>query len=88
MSNETVKFIQTNDFNMSCSELQAELKLLGTKFSKSKEQSGISSENIAMAIFYWPGIISNELQSSRNKNSIQDRVSHITPIYESKCANK
>ena len=85
VTNETVDFIQKDDYGMSCSELKNELSSLGVSFEYNEDQSGFSVENIIMAIVYWPGIFYNEGQASINKESIEDRISHLTAIYETKC---
>lgn len=86
VSNKAIQTVQTGDDQKSCPELKAELMQLGTKFDDAKEDSGVTGKNVGLAILFWPGIIVNEVRASKNQDSIDKRLSHLTSIYNGKCS--
>ena len=38
---------------------------------------GLTGKNVALGIFFWPGIIVNENQSKKNASSVNDRIAHL-----------
>lgn len=85
VSNKTIQTVQLGDENKSCPELKSELQTLGVKFEEAKDDSGVTGKNVALAIFFWPGIIVNESQAGKNQESIDRRVTHLSGLYNSKC---
>lgn len=88
VSNRAVQTVQPDDYNKSCEALQYELKQLGATFENVKDDSGVTSKNVGLALIFWPGIIVNEVRSSKNQDSISDRVTHLSSLYSSKCLDK
>ena len=87
VSNKVVQTVQTGDDSKQCPELKAELSQLGTKFDDAKEDSGVTGKNVGLAIIFWPGIIFNEVRASKNQDSIDKRLGHLTTLYNSKCSS-
>jgi hypothetical protein len=85
VSNKSVQTVQVGDENKSCDQLQAELAQLGVTFEEVKDDSGVTGKNVGLAIVFWPGIIVNEVRSNKNEDSISDRITHLTTIYNRKC---
>ena len=85
VSNKTIQTVQIGDEEKSCPELKSELQTLGVKFEEAKDESGVTGKNVALAIFFWPGIIVNESQAGKNQESIDRRVTHLSGLYNSKC---
>lgn len=85
VSNQAVQTVQVSDVNLSCPALQAELTQLGAKFENVKDDSGVTGKNIGLALVFWPGIIVNEVRSSKNQDSIDSRITHLSGLYNGKC---
>ena len=88
VSNQTVQTVETEDFDKNCEQLKYELTQLGAKFKEVEDDSGFTGKNVALGLFFWPGIFVNEGQSSRNQDSINDRIEHLNKIYMEKCVGK
>ena len=85
VSNKAIQTVQPGDDAKSCGQLQNELASLGVEFEEAKDDSGVTGKNVGMAILFWPGIIVNEVRASKNQDSIDARVTHLSRIYNSKC---
>ncbi|HIN83173.1 MAG TPA: hypothetical protein EYN01_09635 [Chromatiales bacterium] len=85
VSNQSVQTIQMGDTIKSCPTIKSELTRLGAKFDDAKEDSGVTGKNVGLAIVFWPGIIVNEVRASKNQDSIDDRVAHLSNIYNERC---
>ena len=58
---------------------------LGVQFEDTKDDSGLTGKNVALGLFFWPGIIVNERQAKANSKSVNDRITHLNRIYSKKC---
>ena len=88
VSNQTLRTVEPRDYDMNCDQLKYELTGLGAKFDDAEDDSGLTGKNVALGIFFWPGIIVNERQAGRNEDSINDRVIHLNTLYVDKCVGK
>lgn len=88
VSNKAVQTIQAGDDEKSCDTLQTELIELGVRFEEAKDESGVTGKNAGLLILFWPGIIVNEVRANKNQDSIDDRVSYLTNIYNEKCSTE
>ena len=87
VSNRAIQTVQPDDYAKSCETLKFELQQLGATFEESKDESGVTAKNVGLALVFWPGIIVNEVRSNKNQDSISDRVTHLSSLYNEKCAN-
>ena len=76
---------QYDDEEKNCNQLKFELSSLGVQFEDAKDDSGLTGKNVALGIFFWPGIIVNERQAKANSKSVNDRITHLNRIYSKKC---
>ena len=88
VSNQTIQTVQTDDFDKNCEQLKSELTELGAQFKEAEDDSGLTGKNVALGIFFWPGILVNESRSDRNQDSINDRVEHLNKLYVQKCVGQ
>jgi hypothetical protein len=88
VSNRAMQTVQPDDYNKSCETLQYELKQLGATFEDAKDDSGVTAKNVGLALVFWPGIIVNEVRSNKNQDSISDRVTHLSSLYNRKCLSE
>lgn len=85
VSNEAVQTVQAGDYDKSCEALKFELDQMGAKFEDVKDDSGLTGKNVGLAVVFWPGIIVNEVRSNKNQDSVSDRVTHLSNLYQMKC---
>ena len=85
VSNTAVKTIQPTDYDLGCDALKYELAELGVKFEEAKDDSGFTGKNVGMAILFWPGIFVNESRAGKNQSSIDNRITHLSGLYNTKC---
>ena len=85
VSNEAVQTVQAGDYDKSCEALKFELDQMGAKFEEVKDDSGLTGKNVGLAVVFWPGIIVNEVRSNKNQDSVSDRVTHLSNLYQMKC---
>ena len=85
VSNSAVRAILPSDYDMSCASLKYELADLGVKFEEAKDDSGFTGKNVGMALLFWPGIFVNESRAGKNQSSLDNRISHLSILYNEKC---
>ena len=85
VSDQKIQVAQYDDGTKNCEQLKYELNTLGVTFDDVKDDSGLTGKNVALGIFFWPGIIVNEQTSKRNASSVNDRIGHLNKIYADKC---
>ena len=85
VSNEAVQTVQAGDYDKSCEALKFELDQMGAKFEEVKDDSGLTGKNVGLAVVFWPGIIVNEVRANKNQDSVSDRVTHLSNLYQMKC---
>ena len=85
VQNRAVQTVEARDFQLNCEQLQYELAQLGAEFDEAADESGATGKNIALGIFFWPGVIVNEVRTNKNQDSISDRVDHLSDLYQDKC---
>ena len=88
VTNRSVQTVKPTDYNLTCEQLQEEMVALGVTFGEAEEDSGVTGENVAMAVVFWPGILVNESRAQRNQESIQSRIDHLGSLYGQKCVQK
>jgi hypothetical protein len=79
------RLFRWGDNQKSCEALQFELSQLGASFEESKDESGLTGKNVGLALVFWPGIIVNEVRTNKNQDSINNRINHLTGLYQNKC---
>ena len=85
VSNQAVQTVQAGDYEKSCEALKFELDQMGAKFEEVKDDSGLTGKNVGLAVVFWPGIIVNEVRANKNQDSVSDRVTHLSNLYQMKC---
>ena len=88
VSTKTIQTVQSADYEMNCDQLKYELTNLGAKFKDAEGDSGPTGKNIATGLLFWPGVLVNVNQTSRNIDSINDRIVHINNLYSKKCVGR
>lgn len=87
VSNSAVRAVQPSDYNLSCDSLKYELADLGAKFEEAK-MILVYRKECWNSLTFWPGILVNESRSGKNQSSIDNRISHLSILYNEKCGDK
>lgn len=88
VSKQTVSTAQTHDQNFTCAELKTEIaKMEGLK-DDFEDDSGLTGKNVGLAVLFWPGIIVNEMNATKNVDSVNDRIEHLNGLYYQKCTGE
>ena len=85
VGDQQIMVTEYDDEEKNCSQLKFELSNLGVQFQDAKDDSGLTGKNVALGLFFWPGIIVNERQAKANSKSVNDRITHLNRIYSKKC---
>lgn len=59
---------------MSCAEMQAEYTKLQSVRAEAESKSGVSKENVAWAILFWPGAVFNEMDNRDVMTKVDTRM--------------
>lgn len=72
------------DSQLTCSELTFEITRTKELREEAQSNKGISAQNVAWAIFFWPGIFANEVSNAEAIRAADDRLRHLHRYYEEK----
>ena len=84
VSRQTIPEATIHDGAMSCAELETEATAMGGEIKSREGTSGLTGKNVVAAVIFWPGIIVNEVNSSRNVADARARSEHLTKLYYDK----
>lgn len=77
------------DKELSCSALHAEIKEVEDIKAKIEANRGFSGRNVALALFFWPGIVINEVTGSTAESEANSRLVALKNLYfENNCSAK
>ena len=88
VTRQTIPEATIYDAGMTCAELEAEAVSMGGEVKEREKTSGITGKNVVSGLLFWPGIILNEVNSSRNVSDAQARADHLTRLYYDKDCHK
>lgn len=74
----------TPDSDLSCSDISQQLIKAATVRSEAQGNKGVSGQNIAWGLLFWPGIFLNEANNNQTIQKIDDRVSTLNRLYTAK----
>ena len=72
------------DARLSCSEIEYELQKTRSARSEAQDNRGVSGQNVAWALFFWPGIIGNEISNADAIQAADDRIFYLSNLYDEK----
>ena len=75
------------DSELSCLEIKAEIARAQDARTQAQNNKGVSGQNVAWFLFFWPGIIGNELNNSQVIQKADERIGQMNQAYTAKnCA--
>lgn len=72
------------DEGLSCSELAFEIERTQDLREEAQSNKGVSGQNVAWALLFWPGIFANEVSNNDAIDAADDRLRNLYRIYEEK----
>lgn len=84
VSTSTVSASQVNDQDLTCDSIATRIGEVDAARSFAKSKRGVSSENVAAALFFWPALIANNSNTTRMINSMDARSETLNGLYQGK----
>jgi len=72
------------DSELSCDELAVEITKTRSLKAEAQSNKGLSGQNVAWAIFFWPAIFANESNNSEAIRAADERLVHLYRYYDEK----
>jgi hypothetical protein len=83
-TSEKVQSTQMGDNDLSCKELQAEMKKLDDSQKQVEDKKGANGTNVAAAVFWLPGLAYTYYDAGQATDAINARRSHLVEIFQNK----
>ncbi len=77
------------DAELSCGEIRGEIARAQEARAQAQSNKGVSAQNVAWALLFWPGIVGNELSNSQVIQAADQRIAQMNQAYTAKrCATQ
>lgn len=87
-TSQKIQVEQIGDNELSCGELQQELKRLDQSQADIDSKKGLTGTNVAAALFWLPGLAYTYYDAGQATELIMARKSHISSLYDKKKCTK
>ena len=74
----------TADARLTCTEIASQSAEVRTILRDIDEKTGLSGRNIAMGLFFWPGIIVNQMNAGDARKAATERMAVLTDLAKQK----
>jgi hypothetical protein len=76
------------DADLSCAEIRGELNRAQQARRDAQSNKGVSAQNVAWFLIFWPGIAANEITNSDVIRRADERIATLNQVYARKgCRN-
>lgn len=75
---------QVNDYQLSCSQLKAQIAEAEEFEQKARAERKVTGKNVAAAVFFWPALIGTYANTEEAINAAKERQTILTEIYQKK----
>lgn len=72
------------DAALSCAEIRGELARAREARAEAQSQKGLSAQNVAWFVVFWPGIIGNEYNNTLVIQKADERAAQLNTLYSKK----
>jgi hypothetical protein len=83
-TSEKIQSVQIGDNDLSCKEIQAEMKKLDDSQAQVESKKGATGTNVAAAIAWLPGLAYTYYDAGQATDAINARRSHMAELFQSK----
>lgn len=74
----------TTDNRLTCTEIATQTAEVKTVLREIDDKTGLSGRNIAMGLFFWPGIIVNQMNAGDARKAATERLSVLAGLAKDK----
>jgi hypothetical protein len=74
----------TTDARLTCTEIASQSAEVKTILRDIDDKTGLSGRNIAMGLFFWPGIIVNQMNAGDARKAATERMAVLTDLAKQK----
>ena len=79
-SHPSVEVSQRGDGNLSCMDIAAETAEIRGILRDIDDKTGLSGRNVAMGIFFWPGIVVNQMNAGDAREAANARLAVLAQL--------
>tara|TARA_B110000211_G_C13802180_1_gene431046 strand:+ start:152 stop:469 length:318 start_codon:yes stop_codon:yes gene_type:complete len=83
-SHQNVVPVQPTDNRLSCTDIAAELAEVRGVLRNIDDKTGMSGRNIAMGVFFWPGIVVNQMNAGDAREAANSRLAVLSTLKSKK----
>ena len=83
-SHTQVPVQKLHDDKLSCTEIATEVAEINMILRDIDDKTGMSGRNVAMGVFFWPGIVVNQMNASDARKAAQERLVRLHSLSEAK----
>jgi|GEM_PF-1476154 hypothetical protein len=77
------------DHALTCTDISVEMGEVEKVLSEINENTGVSGRNVGMALFFWPGVLVNQMNAGDARKMASERMSVLANLKEKKnCAQE
>ena len=80
----TTQVVQSGDNRMSCTDIAAEMAEVRGVLRDVDDKTGLSGRNVAMGIFFWPGIVVNQMNAGDARDAANARLQELSRLKSDK----
>lgn len=71
---------ETTDDRLTCAEIAAQSAQVKAVLNDIDQKTGVSGRNVAMGLFFWPGIIVNQMNAGDARRAANDRLAVLNDL--------
>jgi|TARA_B110000908_G_C9948391_1_gene311384 hypothetical protein len=73
-THQNVKVVKPTDDKLSCSDIASEFAEINGVLKSIDDKTGLSGRNVAMGIFFWPGVVVNQMNAGDAREAANNRL--------------
>ena len=79
-SHTNVDVIKPADDKLSCSDISAEIAEINGIMRDIDDKTGWSGRNVAMGVFFWPGVVVNQMNAGDAREAANNRLKVLADL--------
>jgi len=83
-SHPNVAVVKPADDKLSCTDITAEMTEINGIMRSIDDKTGMSGRNVAMGIFFWPGIVVNQMNAGDAREAANARLTVLSNMKSKK----
>lgn len=87
-SHKQVMVHKNTDYALTCSDISVEMAEVERVVSEIHENTGGSGRNVGMALFFWPGVIVNQMNAGDARKMASERMSVLANLRKERGCNE